>query len=188
MAEARVLTDLTREALDLKRRRLGVGEQLGTGHLQLNLTSRQLGVDRLLGAAHHRADRGQHVLGAELVGKLEQIGARSVGVEDELDQPRPVAQVDEDQPAVVAAAVDPTGDPHLGVDSIAQHLAAPDVAIAVGAQHRRLAHDSPPVSSSINFAVSTRRCSPEAMSRSCAEPSASRISTRRAPTRSACLS
>ena len=81
-------------------------------------------------------------------------------MEDELDEPGAVAQVDEDQAAVVAAAVDPAGDPHLGVDPVAQHLAAPGVAKAVGAQGRRLAHGSPPVSSSISFAVSTGRCSP----------------------------
>jgi hypothetical protein len=35
--------------------------------------------------------------------------ARLVGVEDELQETGPVAQVDEDQPAVVAPAVNPAG-------------------------------------------------------------------------------
>ena len=39
-------------------------------------------------------------------------------MEDELDDAGAVAQVDEDQAAVVAAAVDPAGDPHLGVDAV----------------------------------------------------------------------
>ena len=39
-------------------------------------------------------------------------------MEDELDEPGAVAQVDEDQAAVVAAAVHPAGDPRLGVDPV----------------------------------------------------------------------
>ena len=113
-----------------------------------------------------------------------------VGMEDELDDAGAVAQVDEDQPAVVAAAVDPAGDPDLGVDPVAEHLAAPGVAVAVGAaapgsrSRARLPRDLARPGSP----ASTGRCSPLAMSRSCAVPSASRISTRRAPIRSACLS
>ena len=57
-------------------------------------------------------------------------------MEDQLDHARAVAQVDEDQAAVVAAAVDPSGDPRLRLDAIAEHLAAPGVAVAVGAQRR----------------------------------------------------
>ena len=58
-------------------------------------------------------------------------------MEDELDDAGAVAQVDEDQPAVVAAAVDPAGDPDLGVDPVGQHLAAPGVAVLVRSQRRR---------------------------------------------------
>ena len=80
----------------------------------------------------------QHVLGAQLVPELERL-ARLVGVEDELDEPGAVAQVDEDEPAVVAAAVDPAGDPDLGADAVGQHLAAPGVAVVVGPQGREFA-------------------------------------------------
>jgi hypothetical protein len=55
-------------------------------------------------------------------------------VEDELDEPRAVAQVDEDQPAVVAAAVDPARDADLLADARGVELAAPGVAVAVGAR------------------------------------------------------
>ncbi len=55
------------------------------------------------------ARRGDHVLGAQPLGGGEG-RRRRVRVEDELDDARAVAQVDEDQPAVVAAAVDPAGD------------------------------------------------------------------------------
>ena len=68
--------------------------------------------------------------------------------------------------------------------------AAPGVAVAVGAQRRRLGLDRrpPPVISSTRLPGSAGRCSPLSMSRSWALPSASRMRTRRAPIRSACLS
>ena len=69
------------------------------------------------------------------MGELERL-AGLVGVEDELDQPGAVAQVDEDEPAVVAAAVDPAGDPDVGVDPVGEHLPAPGVAVLVRAQRR----------------------------------------------------
>ena len=57
VAQARVLPDLAGEALDLEGRRLGVGEQLGVAHLQLDLAGRQLGVDRLRRSAARRCRR-----------------------------------------------------------------------------------------------------------------------------------
>ncbi len=188
MAQARVLADLAGEALDLEGRRLGVGEQLGLGDLQLELARRQVGVDRLLRAADDRAGGAQHVLGAELVGRARTASPAVVGVEDELDDAGAVAQVDEDQAAVVAAAVDPAGDPRLGVDAVAEHLAAPGVAVPVRAQGRERSLIRLSLRPGSASPVSTARCSPLSMSRSCAEPSASRMTTRRAPIRSACLS
>ena len=98
-------------------------------------------------------------------------------MEDELDDAGAVAQVDEDQAAVVAAAVDPAGDPGLGVDPVGEHLAAPGVAVAVRAQS---AGASLTLSSGQLLDRPCRgrpaRCSPLSMSRSCAEPSASRMS------------
>src|SRR5439155_12401 len=158
------------------------------------------------------AGGAQDVLGAQLVRQLEG-GAGAVGVEDELDDPGAVAQVDEDQPAVIAAAMDPAGDPRLRIDPIGQDLAAPGVPVFVGAQGRRmraeflseggaftharlgeflrldrLAHDFSPVISSTRLPGSTARCSPDSMSRSWALPSGSRMRVRRAPIRLACLS
>jgi hypothetical protein len=53
-------------------------------------------------------------------------------MEDELDDPGAVTQIDEDQPPVIAAPVDPARDAHLRAGPIAQHLAAPGIPIAVG--------------------------------------------------------
>ena len=49
--------------------------------------------------------------------ELERL-ARLVGVEDELNEPGAVPEIDEDEAAVVAAAVDPARDADLGVDPI----------------------------------------------------------------------
>ena len=66
-------------------------------------------------------------------------------MEDELDDAGAVAQVDEDQAAVVAAAVDPAGDPRLGVDPVAEHLRRTRCRGTRSARSGgRLAHDSPP--------------------------------------------
>ena len=57
MAKPRLLADLAREALDLERRRLRVGEQARLAHPDLELAGRQLRVDRLGVAADDRARR-----------------------------------------------------------------------------------------------------------------------------------
>ncbi len=79
------------------------------------------------------------MLRAQLVPELEGT-AGLVGVEDELDDAGAVAQVDEDQAAVVAAAVNPAGDADLGADPVGQHLAAPRVAVSIRLQRRDLGH------------------------------------------------
>ncbi len=117
MAKAHLLPHLAGEALDLERRRVGVGELVGGANADLELARRHLGVDRLGRAAHDRAGDGDHVLGAERVPERERFG-RLVGVEDELHEPGAVTQVDEDDAAVVAAAMDPAGDPNLGIDGV----------------------------------------------------------------------
>ena len=52
------------------------------------------------------------MLGAQPLGGGVRLGG-GLGVEDELHEARAVAQVDEDQPAVVAPAVHPAGDAHV---------------------------------------------------------------------------
>ena len=47
---------------------------------------------------------------------------RGLGMEHELDDPGAVAQVDEDQPTVVAAAVHPAGDARVGAGALGGQL------------------------------------------------------------------
>ena len=99
------------------------------------------------------------------------------GMDDELHEPGAVAQVDEDQTAVVAAAMDPAGHPHRVADARGAQVAGPGVAEAVGFRgvlHRRWR----PLMTRATAAAadSTLSCSPESMSRS-RMPSAPRMAT-----------
>ena len=79
-------------------------------------------------------------------------------MEDELDDAGAVAQVDEDQAAVVAAAVDPAGDPRLGVDPVGEHLRRTRCRGSrwpLRAGQRSLIDASPPVISSTRSPRST---------------------------------
>ena len=80
------------------------GEHLDLGREQLDLAGRELGVDGALGALAHAAVDAHHPLGAQGLGDLER-GA--VGIGHDLGDPVVVAQVDEQEPAVVAHAVHP---------------------------------------------------------------------------------
>ena len=61
---------------------------------------------------------------------------RRVGVKHELHDPRPIAQVDEDQTPVVAAPMHPARDPRQRIRALTGHLAAPGVAVQVRARAR----------------------------------------------------
>jgi hypothetical protein len=60
-------------------------------------------------------------------------------MEDELDDAGAVAQVDEDKSAVVAAPVDPARDADGRADVAGAQLAAPGVAVLVGARRPQAA-------------------------------------------------
>ena len=138
VAQPQQLVD-RRLLVDRERRRERLGERLRLGDLELDLAGVELRVDVALLAAHDRAGGGDDVLGAQPLGQRVGLGRR-LGVEDELDDPGAVAQVDEDQPAVVAAAMHPAGDADGRVDVAGAQLAGPGVAEGVGARrpHRGL--------------------------------------------------
>ena len=70
------------------------------------------------------AGRAEDVLGPQPLGERERL-RRRLGVEDELQDAAAVAQVDEDQAAVVAAAVHPARDAHLVADARARRARRP---------------------------------------------------------------
>jgi hypothetical protein len=149
--------------VERERRGLGHGQALGLGDLHLDLAGRQVRVLVALLALDDRAADRDHVLGPQRLGG----GERVAGMEDQLHEAGAVAQVDEDEPAVVAAAVHPAGEPDVAARVAGAQVAAPGVAVAVGA--RRLLHRTGPRSTSRTTSVSgTARWSPLSMSFSCA--------------------
>ena len=116
--------------IDREGRRRRARQQLDLIGGELDLAGCELGVDVLARALDEPAGHADHILAAQLVGDLVR-RAGALGVEHELQQPRAVAQVDEDQAAVVAAAVYPTGDADLAARVGGAQLAAPAIAVAV---------------------------------------------------------
>jgi hypothetical protein len=89
----------------------------------LDLAGRQLAVDRVVASPLDLAAHGDHPLGAQLVRARMRLG-RHLGAKHHLDQTLAVAQVDEDQAAVIAAAMHPARDHDLLVDRSRGHGAA----------------------------------------------------------------
>ena len=79
--------------------------------------------------------------------------AAGIGIEDELQQPGAITDVDEDQTSVVAAAVHPAGDAQRLPDAFLAQVARPRLAVLVRARGLH-----PPATSSISSsALATER-------------------------------
>ncbi len=113
---------------------LGLGQHLDAGGDDLDLARRQLGVHRGLAVDHraraHAAVDLDHPLGAHRLCRLE---GWAVGIGDDLGEAVVVAQVDEQQAAVVAHAVHPARQPHRLADVARAQASARVGAIAVHA-------------------------------------------------------
>ena len=119
-----------------KRRRRGLREDGHLPGLDLDLARGQLRVDVARLAPHDVPGDADDVFAAQLLGGGEQLGA-VLRMKDELDDPGAVAQVDEDQAAVVTAVVDPARDARLGAGACGVEVAGPAVAVRVGARRRQ---------------------------------------------------
>jgi hypothetical protein len=106
--EAQALVDRGVRFVDIERRGLGLRQDLDVGRLELDGAGRQL---RVLRAGQPLGDGPRdrdHELGADPAGR--RVGVGRIGlVDDDLGDPVPVAQVEEDQLAVVTSPVDPAG-------------------------------------------------------------------------------
>ena len=67
VAKPHLLPNLSREALDLERRRLGIRHQRRLANANLELAGRQLGIDGLGSPAYHLAGDADDVLGPQPV-------------------------------------------------------------------------------------------------------------------------
>jgi hypothetical protein len=117
--EPRLFLDLF---VELERDRLRAVQHLDLAREQFDLPGRQVGVGRAGRPRPHRARDLQHPFVAYALGLGEH--RRRVGIEDHLQQAVAIAQVDEDDAAVVAPAVHPAGHRHGRSDEALVDLAA----------------------------------------------------------------
>ena len=102
---------------------LGGIEHLNVGRHDLHFAGGQVGVQRFRRAQLDSAGDAQHILAADRGGKL--VGALvPLWMQDDLHDARSVAQVDEDDAAVVAPSVDPAGQRDIGPSVFASQVAA----------------------------------------------------------------
>jgi hypothetical protein len=104
------------------RRRRRVQDEQPVGE-DLDLSRRHRRVDGLLGAPVHPTFGQQDILRAQLARARVCVGG-GVGLEDDLDDPAAVAQVDEHDPAVVAPMLDPARHDHPLPDQAGKHVRA----------------------------------------------------------------
>ena len=99
--------------VDIERWRLRLGQDLEVRGAELDLAGRELLVLGAGQAFRDRAAHGQDELRADAAGLL--VGGRVFGlVDDDLGDPVAVAQVQEDQLAVVASPMDPAREAGVG--------------------------------------------------------------------------
>ena len=122
VAQARVLGGLD-AVLDLEGRGLGATEHLDTIGQNLNLAGGKLGVHRLGVARDNRAVHENGPLGTHGLGCVEGIARSVLRVEGALRHAGAIAQVAEDQTAVVAATPHPSGEGNLLTDVLGAKLA-----------------------------------------------------------------
>ena len=115
VTQARVLSGFD-AVLDLERRGLGAVEHLRVVDEDLDLAGGELGVHRVVAAVAHDAVHEDGPLGTHGLGDLEGVAVGVLGVEVDLRDALTVAQVAEDQAAVVAATAHPTGEGNLLAD------------------------------------------------------------------------
>ena len=85
-------------------------------------------IDGLVASRHERALRPQHELVPDLVRELGRLGCE-LRIDHELRDPGAVAEIDEDETAVITAARRPAGEGQLLADELlvglAAHVSAP---------------------------------------------------------------
>ncbi len=122
------LVDLKLVFVDRERRRLSFSEHGHLAHAQLDLARANVRVDVLRLALCDLAGHGDDVLGAQPLGGCEDFGRAAVRMEHELQHTGAVAQVDEDEAAVVTPAVYPSRNAQRAASVALAHPACPAVA------------------------------------------------------------
>ena len=170
IAEAQRLVDVL--LVELERERRARRDHLELVDLELDLARGQVGVDVLRRACGDLPGRAEDELVPDVVRGGGRLG-RALGVDDELADPRRVAEVDEDETAVVAAPRDPAGERVALADVLGPELAGSEIAPG-----HRLCTASASEGNSSSFSPARRTVA----------PSARTITVASAPSRPACVS
>src|SRR5690606_8892711 len=117
----------------MERRRLRLVQHRKRAREQLDLAARERRVHGAGRTVAHSALDGDDELRAQALGLGKHLGL--VGIEDDLQQSLAVAQIDEDDAAVIAAAMNPAGDSYRLADE-----RTIDVAAVMTAHRRILCH------------------------------------------------
>ena len=115
--------------VELERERRRARDDLELVDLELDLAGRHRRVDRLGRARDDLPARAEDELVPDLLRRLGRLG-RVLGVDDELRHAGVVAQVDEDEPTVVAACVHPATESQRLPDVLGPRVAAHEIAPA----------------------------------------------------------
>ena len=140
--QPRQLVDLG-VVLDGERQRPGLVEDADVAHLDLDLAGGQLGVLRAGRAAADDPANREHEFAADGLGPGVSVGT-AARIEDTLREPGAVAQVDEDEAAMIAPAMRPSHQRHR----------LPSVTAAQDAARVR----APPTAQTVAHAVGPRHC------------------------------
>ena len=126
MADAQPLVDVL--VVQLEGQHLARGEQLERLDGQLDGPGRELVVARRRAARDERPPRAHDALQPQGLRRCVR-GRRPLGIHHELHDARAVAQVDEDQPAVIAAPADPARERELPARVLDARLSAQHVPV-----------------------------------------------------------
>ena len=92
----------------MERRRFGAAQDLQFACQQLDLTRGEVGIRSAGGTRTYEASDANTEFAAQPLGIREDV--LGVRIENDLQQPFPIAQIDKDHPAMIAPAMDPACD------------------------------------------------------------------------------
>ena len=95
-------------------RRVGIGQATQIRRADVDLSRRDLWIPVLSRPNRDGPDKGHHVLGPKLMREFKRGRVGPIRPKGHLDQPASVAEVEEDQPAQISAAVNPAHQLDLG--------------------------------------------------------------------------
>ena len=113
---------LAHHLIELKRQRVGAVQELDLAREHFDAARGEVLIGGAAGTFAHAPLHADHVLGAQPLGLAKHRGR--IRIEDHLQQALAIAQIDENDAAVVAAAMHPAGDRDLLSDQLLVDVSA----------------------------------------------------------------